>query len=526
MPLEAEIRPQTLLTKLPVTPERLRRFLERRGPIFVKAGQHLALRPDLIDQAFCDELLKMADRVPPFPYDEAARIIAEDLGSQPDELFEWINPRPLAAGSLAQVHLARTLTGDEVAVKVQRPKARELVERDLGRARVLHRILQIAGAGDLVSTAEVMQELKNSIRDELDFELELRNQTHLYQLSIDTSRSRIPRPYPALSGPRVLTAEYLSGIPFTEVLQLVRTGRHDKLRLLQIDPRELASNLLHTVLDQVFRLEFFHADIHPGNVLALSSNRIGFVDFGLTDSLDPHFRQGMLRYLAAVNASNVELMFDGLTEIVVADEESDLSRLRSDFYEESGRWLRERRQRDGQTDSPHARFLIGVLRAARRSKFRVPGAILSLYRSVLTAETIARQLGGRETIAQAARPLLQQLQIKAFLDAFALATIQPLVLDGLRLLRDGPRRLNELLSDMTEGRLVIRVRTVDSQEDRALANARARLVSVATASVGVAFLIGATQGRTLFGWIYLSTVFWSALAVLWGWMILQFRLLR
>src|SRR5262249_9403617 len=160
---------------------------------------------------------------------------------------------------------ARTRQGAEVAIKIQRPGIRQVVERDLGRARVLGRILDMTQATNLIVPADLVGEMSRWMHDELDFGHELHNITSLYNLSQENDRVRIPRPFPALCGARVLTAEFLSGVPLTEILALLHSDQPGRLRSLQIDLEEVAENLLYTVLDQIFRLEFFYADMHPGN---------------------------------------------------------------------------------------------------------------------------------------------------------------------------------------------------------------------------------------------------------------------
>src|SRR5262245_43011017 len=191
--MPAEFDTQASKTSRSVTPERARRLLVRLGPGFIKVGQYLALRPDLIGHEFCLEFLKLADRVPSFPFEEARRAITEDLGRPPEEFFSWINPRPLAAGSLAQVHAARTRQGAEVAIKIQRPGIRQAIERDLGRARLIGRILDITQATRLISPADLVGEISRWMHDELDFDHELHNLTSLYNLSKENDRVRIPR---------------------------------------------------------------------------------------------------------------------------------------------------------------------------------------------------------------------------------------------------------------------------------------------------------------------------------------------
>jgi len=525
-PVRSRLPSESRLDARRITPQRARRILERLGPTFIKLGQFLALRPDLIAQEYCDEFLRLTDQVAPFSFTVVRRIVEEDLGSPVSTHFAWINPRPIAAASLAQVHLAYTHSGTTVAVKVQREGIDEAVERDLRRARIIGWILEVTGSIAVISSAEAVDELSRWMHEELDLEHELRNLTRMYQLTRDYPNMQVPRPCPELSRARVLTAEYLPGVPFTELLRLVRANHPERLERLGVDRKALAANLLDAVLTQIFRFEFFHGDTHPGNLLAMPGNAIGFVDFGLADELDPSFRQGMIRYLAATYAGDLEGMFQGLTEVLVPARESDPNQFRTDFYEQSRRWRREREASSrgaAPKDSPTARYLVGVLRAARQNRYRVPPAILSMYRTLLTAETLASQLGGDVDLPEVGIRLFQRLQVDSIVDAFRLENLQLGLLEVMQLVRDGPRQARRVLTDIADGRFVLSVRTVESDEDRRQANHRARLVAAAAVSISLSVLIFGARDAVLPGDIRLSGVLWAALIADWIWLLILWR---
>ena len=309
-----------------LTPADFARQLERRGPIFVKVGQFLALRPDLIPQEYCNELLKLLDRVAPFSWNDASLILTEDLGRPPEESFASINHRPIASASLAQVYLARTHGGREVAVKVQRPGIRERMDADLKQARRLLRLLEFTGKVSIVDRGELLAELERWMYEELDFTRELENVRAMRDLVQPGGRIRIPRPYPELSGKRVVTTEFLRGVPFSELLAALREGRPGQIDRIGFDRDLLAQTLLHSVLTSVFRYQTFHADVHPGNLIALESDRIGFVDFGLVDVLDETIRERQTLYLAAVYRGDVDEMYRSLLEILIPNPNWDPTR--------------------------------------------------------------------------------------------------------------------------------------------------------------------------------------------------------
>jgi ubiquinone biosynthesis protein len=498
-----------------IAPQRARSRLEQLGPTFVKFGQFLALCPDLIAQEYCDEFLCLTDQVTPLSFTDVARILEEDLGEPVSECFTSIASQPVIAASLAQVHVACTQNGATVAVKVQREGIHKAVQRDLRRARIIGSILKVIGSS-IVSPAEVVDEFSHSMYEELDLQHELRNLVLMHQLAHDYPNIQVPRPCSELSGKRVLTTEYLSGMPFTKLLPLVRANQPDRIEALGFDRRALAVNLLDAVLTQIFRLEFFHADMHPSNILAMPDNRIGFVDFGPAGELNSTVRQGMIRYLASVHAKDVEGIFESLAELLLPTHESDPHQFRSDFYEQSRRWIREREAllpAAALHDSQTAQYLVGVLRAARQNRYRVPAPIPSIYRALLNAEILARQLCGDVNLSEVYSRFFERLQAYS-------ATLQPRnlelsLLEAMELARDGPRQARRVLADIADGRFVLSARIVSSDEDRRRASDCARLIAAAALSIGLSLLIAGTRDAMLPGGTRLAGVLWAALILDW-----------
>ncbi|MDB5339990.1 MAG: hypothetical protein JWN70_5609, partial [Planctomycetaceae bacterium] len=310
-----------------------RLMLEKLGPVFIKIGQFLALRPDLIPQEYCNEFLKLADDVAHEPWPLSRQVIFEDLGQLPEEAFDWIDTTPLAAGSLAQVYRARTHDGDEVVIKVQRSGVLAAVERDLRRLRRASHLISWSGIFGTVSIPEVLGELERWLKRELDLVQELRGLTRMWRLAQDSPRMYAPRPYPTLSGRRVLTAEFLDGISLSRILRAGRDGGIDDKARLDYEPTVLSTNLIHSILTQIFRYRFFHADTHPGNLIVLPNNRIGYVDFGLTDILDEAVRSNQAEYFRALYSGDVNRIHRALTNTLIATECADPDGLRANLRE-------------------------------------------------------------------------------------------------------------------------------------------------------------------------------------------------
>ena len=225
-------------------PVKFRERLERLGPIFVKFGQFLALRPDLVPDQYSVELMRLFDEAPPFSWEEARSILREDLGEAAFKTFAYIEQVPLGAASLAQVHAARLRSGELVAVKIQRPHVREHVLRDLARVRRLLGFFRLSNVSFGFDVDDLVRDLTAWMLSEIDFTRELRNLTRLYDES--TSRYEwFPRPYEELSGVRVVTSELLRGTRVSTLVNTIRSGDEGtraKWRASGIDPVEVMVN--------------------------------------------------------------------------------------------------------------------------------------------------------------------------------------------------------------------------------------------------------------------------------------------
>jgi ubiquinone biosynthesis protein len=477
------------------TPREFRALLERLGPTFVKLGQFLALRPDIIRQDYCDELLRLTDDVAPVPWDAAAAVIERELGEPPETAFAFIGRQPLAAGSLAQVHLARLHDGAEVAVKVQRPGLEAAVDRDLRRISTFAKLLEMSSAQLVLSPREVVAELAEWLRQELDFRRELSNMRRLRALTADSATQRVPRPYPEYSTAKVLTAEHLRGVPVSYVLREYAAGGDRAAAALppDADAVRFAERFVIAMLTQMFRYRFFHADVHPGNLLLLPGDRVGFVDFGLCDRLDEQIRRRQLRYLAAVYSGDRGRMFQALTEILIPSEETDLDAFRRDFDAETQRiqTALDGRNGDGSADrSPFATYLIGLMRSAQRNRLRVPARVLALYRTLLTTESVASQLGLRDAVRSVGDGFFRELQRDELVEEYS----DPQMLEGallsvLALKREAPAQVNQLLTELSDGTFTLATRTSESRSAARAKNRRARLLTSAILSVGLALVL-------------------------------------
>jgi predicted unusual protein kinase regulating ubiquinone biosynthesis (AarF/ABC1/UbiB family) len=253
------------------TPDRARRFreaLEELGPTFAKLGQVLSTRPDLLPVEFVDELSSLQDRVPPMSEAEVVAVMEEELGVPWEDVFESVEPTPLAAGTIGQVHKARLETGEDVAIKVQRPTAREEILRDLGLLSLFAEKTQNRAVfRQVVDVPAVIDHLSTSLRRELDFSQEAANVQRLREVLAPFSRLDVPRVHERYTSRRLLVLEWVEGVPVSQAAP----G----------DARsEAARQLVESYFRQILSEGFFHADPHPGNML-WADDRVWFLDLGM-----------------------------------------------------------------------------------------------------------------------------------------------------------------------------------------------------------------------------------------------------
>jgi ubiquinone biosynthesis protein len=484
-----------ILQKIIGGPAGVRQALEQQGPTFIKIGQFLALRPDLVPDEYCHELMRLFDRVPAFPWTDAKAIFESEFDCEISSVFSYIDPVPIAAGSLAQVHCARLLEGTTVAVKIRRPNIENLVRRDLRRARLLVRILELSGASFVLSPREALNEVSDWLMKEIDFSHELTNLTRLYSLTAEDPNQKVPRPYPEYSTAKILTTEYIQGFSFSDLLVTIGSDQDVGPRAAPggIDPEKLAENLLSACLTQIFRYQFFHADLHPGNLIALPGNVVAFVDFGLCDELEPAVRQRQMRYLYAVYIDDAELMYRSLIEILIPGNDTDFESFRRDFLNETATW---QSQRDairagfpGRGRSSTGQWMIAVMRTARRHGFRIPPRILSVYRALLTADSVAARLGTKANFMSVGQRFFEMLQWDEVTQTLNPEAMPAHLLSILSFVHKTPGQIDQLLSELAESRFSVNTVDTESPRTERVRNRRSRILASSVASVGIAMLL-------------------------------------
>jgi ubiquinone biosynthesis protein len=424
-------------------PERLRRTLEELGSTYIKVGQLLSGRSDVLPPAYTAELAKLLDSAPPVAAGEIREVIEEELGAEVEELYASFDDAPIASASIGQVHRATLKDGREVVVKIQRPGIEEEVEADLDlllrQARFLEHRSETMRDYNLVAIAE---ELARSLREELDYQIEGRNAERVRMNLAGDGRIVVPHVFWSLTSRRVLTLEYLEGIQFNEV---------DRLREEGYDLTEVASLGIEAYLKQIFVDGFFQADPHPANLMVIDG-KVGLIDFGNTGYLTPQQKE----YLGDMFLQILDEDAGGITRTVVRmgatrgrpdleDMERDLQRLLMRYW---GVALEE---------LSVGEMLGEIFTVAFRHKVYLPGDLALLARTILTMEGTGRLLDPEFVLVDAVRPFA----VRLVRDRLSPVIAGRRALRTLRLAADlaqaFPRRLDDLWDQLEEGEITVGV---------------------------------------------------------------------
>ncbi|GIW11197.1 MAG: 2-octaprenylphenol hydroxylase [Dehalococcoidia bacterium] len=485
-------------------PERLRLVIEEIGPTAIKLGQVLSTRPDIVPPELLQELIKLQDTVPPFPFEGVEQTIREEFGHELGTIFCEFDPTPVAAASLAQVHRARLVRGDEVAVKVQRPGIVPLIETDidiaLRVAAILERRTEWARAYNLTETIE---QFARTIREELDFTAEARNIELFRRTFAGQPGVVFPRVIWEYTTRRVLTMHWVGGYKITDFAALAAAG---------IDRRALAHRFAEVILEQVLIHGFFHADPHPGNVLVTPDGRIAFLDFGMVGYLDESLKEELVQLVLALVRRDTSEITRELLDIGVIHEPIDFRRFRSDL----ARLLR-RYYNVPLRQIPVGDVIQDTLQLAYRYHLQLPADLALLGRAMSTMEGVALTLDPEISIVSVAEPFGRRLLAQRVGLWQSWEQLQQAAVEYLSLARLIPRRVESLLSLAEKGELRITTVPALSRTDSSLLDLANRVVLALIVVAGIissVFLLS-FDSRPLLNYVGAGMLLFTAILAAW-----------
>ena len=423
---------------------RFRQVLVELGPTYIKMGQLLSTRPDILPAHWIDELSKLQDACAPLPVADVRHEIERSLGRPVDELFAWLDPVPAASASIAQVHRARTHGGADVAVKVQRPRVRQQVEADLGLLQYVARLLEaLVEETGVYTPSDIVEEFDRAIHEELDFTHEARNARDMARASQSIPFLVVPRVHEELSSSQVLTLDYVEGLKITDL-----AGREN------YDPQQVARNLIEASFRQLFDGGIFHGDPHPGNVLVLPGNRIALIDFGLVGRLTRPMQEALVSVIVGVALRDPETVARVLYRIGVPDGHTSIATLRDDIAGILDDYL------GLQLDQIRSSTLLrDLLDLAVRHKIRVPKEYALLGKASVTLEGIIRGLYPDMDVMKVGLPYAKEMLFSRFSPGDASGTMMKSLLKLQGLAEDVPAQLTQILADLEGGKFRVQVRS-------------------------------------------------------------------
>ncbi len=423
---------------------RFRMFLNDLGPTFIKLGQILSTRSDLLPGEYIEELSTLQDRVPPIPLAEVLSQIRQSLGKNPEELFASIDPEPLAAASIAQVHRAQTLSGEQVVIKVQRPNIDEQIRADLSVLHYLARLLEasVEETGIYTPTG-IVEEFDKAIHEELDFMNEAANIRAFYRNHRERPFLRIPKVFDELTSRTVLTMEFIEGVKISQV----DLSKHDR--------SALAKHIVEGSFRQVFQDGLFHADPHPGNLLVLEGDVIALIDFGLAGRVTKQMQETLVMLVMAVALKDADSVARILYRLGAPDTRSNLLGFKQDIEG----ILTQHMPSSMTLGSIDTRTLLrDLFDLAVKYRIRIPKEYAILSRASVAVEGVLRNLYPDLKISEFALPYARQLLFDRYDPSQLQGGLMRTLLRVQTFAGDLPVQLSQILLDLESGKFSVNVR--------------------------------------------------------------------
>jgi ubiquinone biosynthesis protein len=478
-------------------PEELANDLERLGPTFVKLGQLLSSRADLLPEPYLNALSRLQDKVKPFPYEEVEQIVAEELEVRISKGFRFFEEHHMAAASLGQVHRAALRDGSAVVVKVQRPHIRQQIAEDF---EVLEEIAVFCEAhtkiGRRYQFAKILNEFKATLTQELDYQREASNLTALADSLKEFPRVVVPRPVPDYCTERVLTMDYVRGTKITALSPLAR---------LDIDGDGLAEELFQAYLKQVLVDGFFHADPHPGNIFLTDDGRVALLDLGMVGRITPGMQEHLLRLLLAISDGDGDEAVGIVLKISQTAESFD----ETEFRKRAGQLVAEQKDR---TLKQHdvGRALLEVTRAAADTGLYAPTDLTLLGKTLLQLDQVGRILSPDFNPNASVRRNVGEIMKKRVLKTGSPARLFGTLLEMKDFVGGLPGRVSRLLDAAANAELEVRVKTPDAHHllngFEKIANRITTGVILAALIIGASLLMQVNTRFQIFGYPGLAMV--------------------
>lgn len=378
-------------------PKAFRLALEELGPTFIKLGQILSTRPDIIPKSYIKELEKLQDNVTPENFNIMKKEIEKELGANLEDLFLYFNEKPIASASLAEVYYAKLKSGEKIVVKVQRPFVREKMMSDIAILKKLAPFIKFTTSGNFIDVEEAIEELNIAAEKELDFLNEVKNINLFSENNKNIRFITVPKTYEDYCSKKVIVMDYIDGIKVDQV---------EKLELEGYDLQDMAKKLIYSYIKQILEDGFFHADPHPGNLI-IHNNKIGFIDFGLMGFLDPNLKNKFNEFIEAIAEEDYNKMTRIVLKIGIQKGPVDIKVLRSDIENMYNQYME---QSIYDFDLPE--MIEEIFHICKRNNIHMPKNVTLLIKGLMTLQGVIVKLDKEISIMDVTLPYVQNHLIK------------------------------------------------------------------------------------------------------------------
>ncbi|HMB45938.1 MAG TPA: AarF/ABC1/UbiB kinase family protein [Candidatus Methanoperedens sp.] len=470
---------------------RLRLALEELGPTFIKFGQILSTRHDLVPKEYIEELEKLQDNVPPFELSEAKKVIEREFEEKIEDIFRTFNPEQIAAASIGQVYRATLYQGEEVAVKVMRPGIETIIETDIailmGMARFAEKHLK---ESKFFNPVGFVDEFSRIIRHEIDYTHEAQNAERFYSNFQGSSTVKIPRMYWEYSTKHVLCQEFSEGIRISDLQKLEEAG---------LDKKKISTDLANAYLKMIFEDGFYHADPHPGNIFVSPEGKIIFLDFGMAGHIDPALRESLTNLIISIQFNDIDVLIEALSELgLIKDAGSEkpilkikLEELLNKYYSLSSKFI-----------DPTA-FLRDLIEIFAGTKGKIPTNLMLLSKTLVIRDEISRKLDPDHNFGEMTGPYVKQMLEERTKASHIIKSAQRTVMDLVNLMKNFPRKINHLLTKAEKGTLKLELEHVGLdglvEEMDIMSNRLSFSMIIAALIVGSSLIIQTRMSPSLFG---------------------------
>ena len=421
-------------------PEKLRLMLQELGTTFIKFGQLLSTRPDIVGEKISKELSKLQDDNPSISYDEVKEIIEEELGKDIGELFEDFSKEPMATASIGQVHEAKLASGEKLAVKVQKKDIGSTIETDLTIMKFIAiESNRFNSKLDTYNLPGMVEEFDKTIHKEMDYDNELMNLRHLSDNFKYNDRIKVPKVYPEYSTGKVLTMEYIEG----EKLALVIDSDDSKYNKVLI-----ADRIVRSYFKQIFEDGFFHADPHPSNIIISEDNTVVYIDVGMMGILDEDFKINLAELMIYFSDRDIDALINQLIYMDILNENVDIKVLKRDLNDLFSKYYGVELNRfEGVIDD--------LLTLMQRYKVKLPNDLVLMARGISMVENIGQHLDSTIDVVALLKPIAKRLMIQRYNPKKIAKNTKNSIFAFEHLLKSLPRLISKIFYKFEEGDLVI-----------------------------------------------------------------------